>query len=305
MKKLITVFLAAVITLTLAACANEQQNSDVSNNTQSESPDSTSTQSLDPASSTDPGENDTAIFAATEGTWRLDGEEGTASIYMDGTGGFISYYASGSVEASGYLEYVDEYGDGNGRYDLYDGELGLINSFYFDSDTQIHMGNNNGNIYIKEGPEADITPEIGVLVPKTRFTGLAQIENNNDFHGGYYYADRTEDGFTTIINSGFTNDFSAADETIEEYIGRCVDLIGEFEYRDLEIEEATLDSWPAYYLTWLEGENEDTRQWDALLVTTDLYTYIYAFDTKADYAEEMLDTWYEVLDGLTLDFPSE
>ena len=196
-------------------------------------------------------------------------------------------------------------GDGNGRYDLYDGELGLINSFYFDSDTQIHMGNNNGNIYIKEGSEADITPEIGVLVPKTRFTGLAQIENNYDFHGGYYYADRTEDGFTTIINSGFTNDFSAADETIEEYIGRCVDLIGKFEYRDLEIQEATLDSWPAYYLTWLEGENEDTRQWDALLVTTDLYTYIYAFDTKADYAEEMLDTWYEVLDGLTLDFPSE
>ena len=153
MKKLITVFLAAVITLTLAACANEQQNSDVSNNTQSESPDSTSTQSLDPASSTDPGENDTAIFAATEGTWRLDGEEGTASIYMDGEGGFIAYYASGSVEASGYLEYVDEYEDGNGRYDLYDGELGYINSFYFDSDTQIHMGNNDGNIYIKEGAE--------------------------------------------------------------------------------------------------------------------------------------------------------
>ena len=155
MKKLIAVFLAAVIALTLAACANEQQNSDVSNNTQSESPDSTSTQSLDPASSTDPGENDTAIFAATEGTWRLDGEEGTASIYMDGEGGFIAYYASGSVEASGYLEYVDEYEDGNGRYDLYDGELGYINSFYFDSDTQIHMGNNDGNIYIKEGAEDD------------------------------------------------------------------------------------------------------------------------------------------------------
>ena len=258
MKKLIAVFLAAVITLTLAACANEQQNSDVSDNTQSGNPDSSSTQSLDPVPSADPGENDTAIFAATEGTWRLDGEEGTASIYMDGEGGFIAYYASGSVEASGYLEYVDEYGDGSGRYDLYDGELGLINSFYFDSDTQIHMGNNNGNIYIKEGSETDTTPEIGVLVPKTRFTGLAQIENNNDFHGGYYYADRTEDGFTTIINSGFTNDFSAADETIEEYIGRCADLIGELEYRDLEIEEATLDSWPAYYLSWLEGENEDT-----------------------------------------------
>ena len=91
MKKLIAVFLAAVITLIMAACAKGQQNSDVSNNTQSENPDSSSTQSLDPAPSADPGENDTAIFAATEGTWRLDCEEGTTSIYMDGAGGFISY----------------------------------------------------------------------------------------------------------------------------------------------------------------------------------------------------------------------
>ena len=141
MKKLIAAFLVAVIALTLAACASEQQNSDVPSNTQSEAPTST------PA----PDESDTAIFAATEGTWRLDGEEGTASIYMDGEGGFIAYYASGSVEASGYLEYVDEYEDGNGRYDMYDGELGLINSFYFDSDTQFHMGNNDGNIYIRKG----------------------------------------------------------------------------------------------------------------------------------------------------------
>ena len=92
MKKLISAFLAAVIALTLAACASEQQNTDVPGNTQSEAPTST------PAP-----DSNTAIFAATEGTWRLDGE------------------------------------------------LGLINSFYFDSDTQIHMGNNDGNIYIKEG----------------------------------------------------------------------------------------------------------------------------------------------------------
>lgn len=141
MKKLIAAFLVAVIALTLAACASKQQNSDVPSNTQSEAPTST------PA----PDESDTAIFAATEGTWRLDGEKGTASIYMDGEGGFIAYYASGSVEASGYLEYVDEYEDGNGRYDMYDGELGLINSFYFDSDTQFHMGNNDGSIYIRKG----------------------------------------------------------------------------------------------------------------------------------------------------------
>ena len=65
MKKLIAAFLVAVIALTLAACASEQQNSDVPSNTQSEAPTST------PA----PDESDTAIFAATEGTWRLDGEK--------------------------------------------------------------------------------------------------------------------------------------------------------------------------------------------------------------------------------------
>ena len=54
------------------------------------------------------GETDGFDFSRTEGTWWLDGEEDTASIYMDGEGGFIAYYASGSVEAAGYLEYVDE-----------------------------------------------------------------------------------------------------------------------------------------------------------------------------------------------------
>ena len=295
MKKIISVFLAAVIVFALTACVNEQQSNDASNNIQSEDSDSNNI----------PGASYASIFAATEGIWRLDGEEDTASIYMDGEGGFISYYASGFVEAAGYLEYVDEYEDGNGRYDMYDGELGYINSFYLDSDIQLHFGNNDGHTYIKEDSEADTFSEIGVLVPKVRFSGLTQIENNNDFHGGYYYADQIEDSFTTIVNSGFVNDFSAADETIEEYIGRCVELIGNFEYRDLDIEATTWESWPAYHLTWLEGENEDTRQWDAFLVTTDLYTYIYAFDTQVDYAEEMRDTWHNVLDGLTLDFPSE
>ena len=58
MKKLLSAFLAAVIALTLAACASEKQNSDVPGNTQSETPTSTLA----------PDESNTAIFAATEGT---------------------------------------------------------------------------------------------------------------------------------------------------------------------------------------------------------------------------------------------
>lgn len=48
-------------------------------------------------------------YACTKGLWRMDETMGTASIVMDGFGRFTMYYASGSVEADGYLECVDEY----------------------------------------------------------------------------------------------------------------------------------------------------------------------------------------------------
>ena len=41
------------------------------------------------------------------------------------------------------------------------------------------------------------------------------------------------------------------------------------------------------------------------MLTTDKYTYIYAFDTGAENAVEMSDTWRSALDGLTLEFSSE
>ncbi|MGN0665619.1 MAG: hypothetical protein ACI4KF_03735 [Huintestinicola sp.] len=93
-------------------------------------------------------------YACTAGMWRLDGATDTASIEMDGFGVFTMYYASGSVEATGYLEYVDEYEDGNYRYDCYNADGECLVSFYFDSDTQIHVGNDEGTVYILDTQSA-------------------------------------------------------------------------------------------------------------------------------------------------------
>ena len=246
-------------------------------------------------------------FSRTVGLWRLDGAEDTASIYMDGMGYFTTYYASGAMEATGYMEYVDEYGDGNGRYDLltYDGEFLL--GFYFDSDTQIHVGNGDEVIYIRadEGEveyDENYRPS-GVLMPAYNFTGTTPVENNNAYYGGYYYADKTEDGYTTIVNCGFKNEFTQ--DTMDDYILSCLEKVCETEINNLTIKEGTMDSYPAYYLTWNTWENEDTRKWTGRLVPTDNYTYLYAFDTDADFADEMADTWREALEGLTLEFPYE
>ena len=87
-------------------------------------------------------------YARTRGLWRLDGATDTASIVMDGFGGFTMYYAGGPVEAAGYLECIDEYENGDLRYDLYTAEGEWITSFYFDSDTQFHIGNEDESVYL-------------------------------------------------------------------------------------------------------------------------------------------------------------
>ena len=253
------------------------------------------------------GETDGFDFSRTEGTWWLDGEEDTASIYMDGEGGFIAYYASGSVEAAGYLEYVDEYGDGNGRYDMYDGELGWINGFYFDSDTQIHMGNGDGPVYIRMDGEPADNPAPGALMYSPGFTGLTPADANNDFHGGYYYEDLLDGSLAIIVTAAVANDFmSAGEETMEEYIARWAEVICGWEIRDLAVQDGgTMGSYPASRVTWMTGGNEDTRHWDALMVFTDLYTYFYGFNMNADYAGELDDLREDVFSQLELIFPDE
>ena len=253
------------------------------------------------------GETDGFDFSRTEGTWWLDGEEDTASIYMDGEGGFIAYYASGSVEAAGYLEYVDEYGDGNGRYDMYDGELGWINGFYFDSDTQIHMGNGDGPVYIRMDGEPADTPAPGALMYSPGFTGLTPADANNDFHGGYYYEDLLDGSLAIIVTAAVANDFmSAGEETMEEYIARWAEVICGWEIRDLAVQDGgTMGSYPTSRVTWMTGGNEDTRHWDALMVFTDLYTYFYGFNMSADYAGELDDLREDVFSQLELVFPEE
>lgn len=97
---------------------------------------------------TDARGDEESPYARTKGLWRLDGATDTGSIEMDGLGGFTMYYASGSVEATGNLKCIDEYENGDFRYDLYTAEGKCIASFYFDSDTQFHIGNDDGPVYL-------------------------------------------------------------------------------------------------------------------------------------------------------------
>ena len=127
------------------------------------------------------------------------------------------------------------------------------------------------------------------------------------FSAGFWYKDQLDDALTTIVNAGFLNDFGAVEgETIEQYIARWAEVICGWEIRDLAVQDGgTMGSYPASRVTWLTGENEDTRRWDALMVFTDQYTYFYGFDIQADFAEEFTEDIEDVYSRLELVYPEE
>ena len=91
-----------------------------------------------------------ALLARTKGTWRFDGAKDTTYIVMDGQGNFETYYASGALEMSGTLEPTEEY-EGVYVYNLRDKSgKDLEMGFFMDSDTKLHFGNDDGQVYIKD-----------------------------------------------------------------------------------------------------------------------------------------------------------
>ena len=55
------------------------------------------------------------------------------------------------------------------------------------------MGNNGNTVYIR------MEEAHGVLVRTGRYTGLTETARYEDYYGGYYYEDRTEDGMTSSL----------------------------------------------------------------------------------------------------------
>ncbi len=183
-------------------------------------------------------------FAATEGTWRLDGASDTAYIEMDGRGGFIMYYASGAVENSGYMECADEYGDGALTYYMYSTDGELLCSFWFDSASRIHIGNEGGAVYILDGALVtggemnryyDGNSGLVLYYPDVfSATGTLLPDGSVDFHtlwntGMVYWVSPNPDGLTAadyIIGWGMT-EAAVLDGNVLIGYGESVDHSGE------------------------------------------------------------------------------
>jgi hypothetical protein len=176
MKKFLILALVLIPVFIFAACGGGSGGGDAGDANTGPDAQTSDDRSSAETGVADPGQGepgDTEPYARTEGRWSIDGAADTAAIEMDGIGGVTAYYASGAEEYSGRLDYYDEYGDGNGRYDIYDASDALIMGFYFDSKTRFHIGNDddpvNNPVYIK----------LGTLPP-----GFVYVENEDYRYSG-------------------------------------------------------------------------------------------------------------------------
>ena len=98
------------------------------------------------------------------------------------------------------------------------------------------------------------------------------------------------------------------DETVEEYAEYAAQFAaldtGEGEPYNVtcfQDEDYTQNlSYPVYIVWYTTGSGEDQREWMVYTVDTDDYTYLYAFGTIADEADDMQDVFYNICDQLEL-----
>ena len=84
---------------------------------------------------------DGADYAALSGVWKNEDAQADETLTLSADGLFV-YHTGEGDDVQGYLEYVDEYNDGNGRYDMYNRSGHVAGRvFYLDSADTLHMGN--------------------------------------------------------------------------------------------------------------------------------------------------------------------
>lgn len=259
MKKIISILLTLIMCISLCSCACSKQ---------------------------DTAPQQKADFSRTAGIWRESGANETPALVMDGAGAVTSLYPDGSTEFDGYLGYDAE----EDCYAIYTDNDEFITNFTFDSDMQLHIGDDTTHIYINSGEELSVP----VLVSDNALPGEATLDE--DPGDGYYFLYLSDDEQITTVNTCFANEKQDG-EIIESYIVNCIAELSEDDISDVKIEE-TIEYTAkigehVYLVSWVSRD----MQWNSFFFMTNTHTYMYSL-----YAPVGVDIPYDsVFDGLHLE----
>ena len=137
------------------------------------------------------------------------------------------------------------------------------------------------------------------------FTNMQNLKTENHDHGGYYYEDMTQDSSTVIINSAYPTT-QAEDQSLEEYAVATATALAQSD--NCKVQSCKQNStytanltYPVYVVTFTSGANEDMRMWTVFMTATDTDTYLYAFSSTMDAADELAQTYQDVFSNLRLE----
>ena len=150
------------------------------------------------------------------------------------------------------------------------------------------------------------TKQIPVLMGSALpFTNMQNLKTENYDDGGYYYEDMTQDSSTVIINSAYPST-QAEGQSAEDYAVATATALAQSDNCKVQSCEQNSTytanlSYPVYVVTFTSGANEDMRMWTVFMTATDTDTYLYAFSSTMDAADELAQTYLDVFANLRLE----
>lgn len=212
------------------------------------------------------------------------------------------------------IDFADLNGDGNSDVTMHfiDGDNELIMVWFWDTESKEFLcqpelcvlgdeDEGRGDLILDEDNAVPVL--MGGALP---FTNMETLQSENYEDGTYYYADVTEDGLTIVVNAVLSRDVADDSQTLEDYLTDCALDLGAADSAQLltiELNDAYTEnmSYPVYIVTYISGENEDSREWTVFAMDTDSYTYLYGFGTTLDAVdEEMKSIYQDIFAGLYL-----
>lgn len=137
------------------------------------------------------------------------------------------------------------------------------------------------------------------------FTNMQNLKTENYDDGGYYYEDMTQDSATVIINTAYPTT-QAEGQSAEDYAVATATALAQSD--DCQVKSCEQNSeytaalsYPVYVVTFTAGSNEDARMWTVFMTATDTDTYLYAFSSTLDAADELAQTCQDVFSNLHLE----
>ena len=151
-------------------------------------------------------------------------------------------------------------------------------------------------------PQDSIPVLMGGALP---FTNMQNLLSENHDDGTYRYEDITEDGQLLVVNAAEQSCFVPDVQELDDYLTACALSLSDAGTYELlsaeEHEEYSINlSYPVYIVTYIAGENEDTREWTVFVMDTDICTYLYGFCAPPDAAADMDETYQNIFSQLYL-----